>query len=171
MSKVNAGADSGVVEPSWAATSAVATASVPVETGASVTAAGVGPPVEGGPLDSDRRAMVRWEVLDVTQQAQVGEVVERTAPELILHLAAISRVLDAVRDPGQAYDVNTVGTVRLLTEVARLKHASACDPALTRPVDLPVQIGNNAKLRHATGWTPRHTREDIIDDLIHAATR
>lgn len=298
-----------------------------LDRGWSVTAAGVGPPVEGGPLDSDRRAMVRWEVLDVTQQAQVGEVVERTAPELILHLAAISRVLDAVRDPGQAYDVNTVGTVRLLTEVARLKHASACDPAvlvvgsaeqygrheasempldetaaqrpltlyaasktaqevaalqahrsdglrvvctrsfnhsgpgqpaefllpalvararalpqsggrlaigngdtvrdflhvadvveaylallelgaagetynvcsgegasvralaelvlqrvgasaeissdpaLTRPVDVPVQIGNNAKLRHATGWTPRHTREDIIDDLIHAATR
>jgi GDP-D-mannose dehydratase len=45
------------------------------------------------------------------------------------------------------------------------------DPALTRPVDVPVQIGSNAKLRHATGWTPRRTREDIIDDLIHAATR
>ena len=45
------------------------------------------------------------------------------------------------------------------------------DPALSRPVDVPVQIGSNAKLRRATGWTPRHTREDIIDDLIHAATR
>jgi GDP-4-dehydro-6-deoxy-D-mannose reductase len=45
------------------------------------------------------------------------------------------------------------------------------DPALSRPVDVPVQIGNNAKLRRATGWAPRHTREDIIDDLIHAATR
>jgi len=45
------------------------------------------------------------------------------------------------------------------------------DPALTRPVDVPVQIGNNAKLRRTTGWTPRRTREDIIDDLIHAATR
>jgi GDP-D-mannose dehydratase len=45
------------------------------------------------------------------------------------------------------------------------------DPALSRPVDVPVQIGSNAKLRRATGWAPRHTREDIIDDLIHAATR
>jgi GDP-4-dehydro-6-deoxy-D-mannose reductase len=45
------------------------------------------------------------------------------------------------------------------------------DPALTRPVDVPVQIGSNAKLRRTTGWTPRRTREDIIDDLIHAATR
>jgi len=30
---------------------------------------------------------------------------------------------------------------------------------------------SNAKLRRATGWTPRRTREDIIDDLINAATR
>jgi GDP-4-dehydro-6-deoxy-D-mannose reductase len=45
------------------------------------------------------------------------------------------------------------------------------DRALARPVDVPVQIGSNAKLRRATGWAPRHTREDIIDDLIHAATR
>src|SRR4029078_12457146 len=72
----------------------------------------------------------RWEALDVTSQEQVGEVVDRSAPDVILHLAAISRVLDAVRNPGQASDVNTVGTVRLLTEVARLRRTSACDPAV-----------------------------------------
>jgi GDP-4-dehydro-6-deoxy-D-mannose reductase len=38
-------------------------------------------------------------------------------------------------------------------------------------VDVPVQVGSNSKLRRATGWTPRRTRDDIIDDLIHAATR
>jgi nucleoside-diphosphate-sugar epimerase len=43
-------------------------------------------------------------------------------------------------------------------------------PALARPVDVPVQVGNNAKLRRATSWAPRLTRDDIIDDLIHAAT-
>ena len=45
------------------------------------------------------------------------------------------------------------------------------DPALTRPVDVPVLVGSNSKLRRATGWAPRRTRADIIDDLIHAATR
>jgi GDP-4-dehydro-6-deoxy-D-mannose reductase len=298
-----------------------------LDRGWSVTAAGLGSHADGGPIDPERRAMVRWETLDVTSQQQIGNVVDRAAPDVILHLAAISRVLDAVRDPGQAYDVNTVGAVRLLTEVARLRRASACDPAvlvvgsaeqyghhdasempldetaeqrpltlyaaskaaqevaalqahrsegvrvmcarsfshsgpgqpsqfllpslvaralalranegrlaigngdtvrdflhvadvveaylgllergqpgeaynvcsgdgvsvralaaavlqrvgvpaeistdpaLSRPVDVPVQIGSNAKLRRATGWAPRHTREDIIDDLIHAATR
>lgn len=298
-----------------------------LDRGWSVTAAGLGAPEDGGPLDGERRAAVQWAMLDVTQQAQVREVVERSAPDVILHLAAISHVLDAMRDPGRTYAVNTVGAVYLLTEVARLRHTGTCDPtilvvgsaeqygrhepsemplderasqrpltlyaasklsqeiaalqahrsdgvrvvctrsfshsgpgqpvqfllpalvsralalpesggtmamgngetvrdflhvadvveaylallelgragevynvssgdgisvralaesvlqrvgasaeissdpALSRPVDVPVLIGNSAKLRGDTGWAPRHTREDIIDDLIHAATR
>jgi len=298
-----------------------------LDRGWSVTAAGLGDVPDGGAADSARLAAVRWEELDVTDQEQVGAVVERATPDVILHLAAISHVPDAMRDPGQTYEVNTVGTVRLLTEVARLRregtsdpsvlvvgsseqygrheaaempleetaeqrpltlyaasksaqeiaalqahrsegirvlctrsfnhsgpgqpdsfllpslvsralalrstggrmsigngdivrdflHVSdvvdaylallelgvagevynvcsgeavsvrslaesvlqrvgvsaeiSTDPALSRLVDVPAQIGSNAKLRRATGWTPRHMREDIIDDLIHAATR
>ena len=298
-----------------------------LDRGWSVTAAGLGVATEGGPLDPARRAAVAWEDLDVTKQQQVGAVLERAAPDTILHLAAISHVPDAMRNPGRAYEVNTVGTVRLLAEVARLRRGGASDPsvlvvgsseqygrhdasdlpldetaeqrpltlyaaskaaqeiaalqahrseglrvmctrsfnhsgagqpdsfllpslivraralraaggqmrigngdvvrdflhvadvvdaylgllelgvagevynvcsgegitvralaesvlqrvgvsaeistdpALFRPVDVPAQIGSNAKLRRVTGWTPRHTRDDIIDDLIHAATR
>ena len=298
-----------------------------LDRGWSVTAAGLGATAEGGPLDPARRAAVQWEELDVTRQQQLCAVVDRAAPDAILHLAAISHVPDAMRNPGRAYEVNTVGTVRLLAEVARLRRAGASDPvvlvvgsseqygrhdasdlpldetaeqrpltlyaasktaqefaalqthrsegvrvlctrsfnhsgpgqpasfllpslvsralalrtsggrmrigngdvvrdflhvsdvveaylallelgaagevfnvcsgegvtvralaesvlqrvgvsaeistdpALFRPIDVPAQIGSNAKLRRASGWTPRHTREDIIDDLIHAATR
>ena len=298
-----------------------------VDRGWAVTAAGLGAPADGGPLDAERRAAVRWAALDVVQREQVREVVEGAAPDVILHLAAISHVLDAKREPERAYEVNVIGLVHLVTEVARMRHAGTCDPtilvvgsaeqygrhepgempldegapqrpltlyaaskaaqeiaalqahraegvrvvctrsfshsgpgqptqfllpalvaralalpksggtlamgngqsvrdflhvsdvveaylallelgsagevynvssgegisvralaesvlqrvgasaeissdpALSRPVDVPVQIGDNAKLRGATGWAPRHTREDIIDDLIHAATR
>jgi GDP-4-dehydro-6-deoxy-D-mannose reductase len=45
------------------------------------------------------------------------------------------------------------------------------DPALVRGVDVPVLVGSPAKLVRATGWRPTRTRADIIDDLIHAATR
>jgi GDP-4-dehydro-6-deoxy-D-mannose reductase len=45
------------------------------------------------------------------------------------------------------------------------------DPALARPIDVPVLVGDNSKLRRATGWAPRRTRDDIINDLIHAPTR
>lgn len=43
------------------------------------------------------------------------------------------------------------------------------DATLLRPIDTPILVGDNAKLRAATGWTPRRTIDDIIDDLIHAA--
>lgn len=292
-----------------------------------MTAAGIGEPSRAGLLDDRQQAHVHWMPMDVTRQEEVAAAVDQAAPEAVLHLAAISHVPAATRDPGLAYEVNVVGTVRLLAEVERMRRAGRGDPvvlvvgsaeqygrhdlaemplsedaaqrpltlyaaskaaqevaslqavrseglrvvctrsfshsgvghgkefllpgmveralklpssggrltigneetvrdflhvsdvvdaylsliesgvsgeaynvcsgeglsvralaqlvlqrvgvsadissdaALARPVDVPVQIGSNAKLRRATGWAPRHTREDIIDDLIHAATR
>jgi GDP-4-dehydro-6-deoxy-D-mannose reductase len=45
------------------------------------------------------------------------------------------------------------------------------DPALMRDVDTPILVGNNSKLRSATGWAPERGIDDIIDDLLHAAPR
>jgi GDP-4-dehydro-6-deoxy-D-mannose reductase len=45
------------------------------------------------------------------------------------------------------------------------------DPALVRPVEVPILVGDNSKLRAATGWTPVRTVDSIIEDLINAATR
>jgi GDP-4-dehydro-6-deoxy-D-mannose reductase len=78
---------------------------------------------------------------------------------------------------GDAYNVSSgVGTsVRdLAAAVLQRVGISAeisTDAALARPVDVSVLVGSNSKLRRATGWAPRRTRDDIIDDLIHAATR
>lgn len=44
------------------------------------------------------------------------------------------------------------------------------DPALTRPVDVPALVGDPTRLREETGWVPRYTLDDCIDDLINAAT-
>ncbi|HEX7977647.1 MAG TPA: GDP-mannose 4,6-dehydratase [Gemmatimonadaceae bacterium] len=295
--------------------------------GWSVTAAGIGHGAEPVILSDDERQAVDWVTMDVTESEQIAAAIERAAPDVVLHLAAISYVPDAKRNPARAFEVNAVGTVRLLAQLAEQRrdqrvdplvlvvgsseqygrheldemplderaeqrpltlyasskaaqevaalqafrgeglrvictrsfnHSGAgqaqsfvlpglvtralavarhggtltlgngdtvrdflhvddvvaaylslvergtpgevynvcsgdgvsiqalaesvlqrigvpadisSDPALTRPVDVPVQIGNNAKLRRATGWTPRRTREDIIDDLIHASTR
>jgi len=295
--------------------------------GWTVTAAGISHGAESTILSDDERRAVDWVTMDVTDGEQIAAAVERAAPDFVLHLAAISHVPDAKRNPARAFEVNAVGTVRLLAqlierrregrgdpvvvvvgsseqygrhdrdempldeqaeqrpltlyasskaaqEMAALQafrgeglrvvctrsfnHSGAgqassfvlpglvtrglavardggpltlgngdtvrdflhvddvvnaylsladrgtpgevynvcsgegvsiralaesvlqrigvpaditSDPALTRPVDVPDQIGSNAKLRRATGWTPRRTREDIIDDLIHAATR
>jgi GDP-4-dehydro-6-deoxy-D-mannose reductase len=44
------------------------------------------------------------------------------------------------------------------------------DPALVRPVDVPMLVGDSRKLQHATGWRVTRSLDDIIDDLLHAAT-
>jgi GDP-4-dehydro-6-deoxy-D-mannose reductase len=79
--------------------------------------------------------------------------------------------------PGEAYNVcSGVGhSVRELAGAvlrrAGVEAALVEDPALVRPVDVPALVGSAAKLRAATGWEPRRTLDDCIDDLIHAATR
>ena len=298
-----------------------------LERGWSVTAAGVGPADKSIVLTDDERARVAWKRMDITSQSEVEEVVDFARPDMVLHLAGISHVLDALSKPGYAYEVNTVGAVRLLAEVRKHRTAGTADPmvlvvgsaeqygrhelnemplhegleqrpltlyaaskmaqeiaalqayrsegvkvictrsfnhsgighsshfllpglverakalpktggslvignadtvrdflhvsdvadaylsllergvvgeaynvssgegvtvrqlatsvlqhlgidaeittdpALMRRVDVPVLVGSNSKLRHATGWAPRRTRDDIIEDLIHAATR
>jgi GDP-4-dehydro-6-deoxy-D-mannose reductase len=292
-----------------------------------VTAASIGDPARAGVLDDEQRARIEWLSMDVTRQQEVADAIDRSLPDVVLHLAAISHVPDALRHPGHAFEVNAVGTVRLLTEIRRHRDARTADPvvvvvgsaeqygrhdagdmpldeeaaqrpltlyasskvaqevaalqafrseglrvvctrsfshsgvghgshfllpslvtralavpkrggtltigngdtvrdflhvsdvvdaylalidhgtmgeaynvcsgegvsvqelanavlrragataslvtdaALARPVDVPVQVGSNRKLRRATGWSPRRSRDDIIDDLIHAATR
>jgi GDP-4-dehydro-6-deoxy-D-mannose reductase len=292
----------------------------------SVTAAGLGA-LPSTVLSDEERSRVTFKRMDITSQREVADAVDCARPDVVLHLAGISHVMDALSNPGYAYEVNTVGTVRLLAEVRKHRAAgtgdpvvlvvgsaeqygrhelnemplhedveqrpltlyaasklaqevaalqafrsdglrvvctrsfnhsgvghgtqfllpglvarartlpksggtlvignadtvrdflhvsdvvdaylSLCergavgeaynvssgegatvrgvatavlqrlgitaeiktDPALTRPVDVPVLVGSNSKLHRATGWAPRRTRDDIIDELIHAATR
>jgi len=77
--------------------------------------------------------------------------------------------------PGEVYNVCS-GTGVTVETLAREVCARAgveaelvSDPALRRAVDVPWLVGDNAKLRSATGWTPRRSRSDIIDDLLNAA--
>jgi GDP-4-dehydro-6-deoxy-D-mannose reductase len=295
--------------------------------GWSITAAGIGKAPSAGVLTADDVARIEWTETDVTRQHDVAAAVGLAAADLVLHLAGVSHVLDAMASPAYAYEVNAVGTVRLLAELSRQRRAGGPDPVvvivgsaeqygrheladmplnedaeqrpltlyaaskvaqevaalqafrseglrvvctrsfnhsgvghgpnfllpsivsramqlppaggrlsigngdtvrdylhvedvvdayillleqgvageaynvcsgegtsvralanavlarlgitadvgsdaeLARSVDVPVLVGSNSKLRRATGWAPQHTRNDIIDDLIHAATR
>ena len=78
--------------------------------------------------------------------------------------------------PGEVYNVCSGAgtTVRELGERvlsrANVTAEVASDTSLLRPIDVPVLIGDNRKLRSATGWMPERSIDDIIDDLIHAAS-
>lgn len=96
-----------------------------------------------------------------------------------LHVSDVARayiLLAAHGTPGEVYNVAS-GTGRRVDDLAaRVLHAAGVDadvttdPALTRAVEVPALVGDGAKLRHATGWAPAKTLDDIIEDLIHAAT-
>lgn len=78
---------------------------------------------------------------------------------------------------GEVYNVCS-GTGIRVREIAErvLKHSGvtadiSSDTALLRSIDVPILVGDNSKLRAATGWKPTRSLDDIIDELIHAAPR
>jgi GDP-4-dehydro-6-deoxy-D-mannose reductase len=113
---------------------------------------GVGGVLQIGNGDTTRDFLHVRDVVDaylsLVDRGAVGETYNVSSGEGTTVRGLASRVLDRV---GKTAEIRT-------------------DPALSRPVDVPVQVGDNGKLRRATGWAPRLTRDDIIDDLIHAAT-
>ena len=42
------------------------------------------------------------------------------------------------------------------------------DPALYRPAEVDVLLGNPQKARHALGWTPRISLEAMITEMVDA---
>jgi len=78
--------------------------------------------------------------------------------------------------PGEVYNVcsgDGVSVEALARDVcarAGIAAEFASDPALRRAVDVPWLVGDHTKLRSTTGWTPRRSRFDIIDDLLNAAS-
>ena len=97
-----------------------------------------------------------------------------------LHVTDVAAAYLALAERGEAGEVYNVCsgegvavgelTVAVLQRVG-VRADITTDPSLVRPVDLPALVGSPEKLRRATGWSPRRTRADIIDDLIHAQAR
>ena len=104
--------------------------------------------------------------------AVTDRIIERSRESRAAYLALIEQ-----GRAGEAYNVSSgQGTsVRELAALVLQRLGTTADistdPALARPVDVPVLVGNNAKVSRETGWTPQRTTADIIDDLIHASTR
>lgn len=75
---------------------------------------------------------------------------------------------------GQAYnvcsgvDVSVEDLAHRLLLIAGAELKLEVDPALMRPVDVPVMVGDNARLRTATGWAPSYTLDDTLRDVIAA---
>jgi GDP-4-dehydro-6-deoxy-D-mannose reductase len=87
------------------------------------------------------------------------------------------RLLVEYGTPGDVYNLCTgqdlaIQTLAdLLVGLARRPIELVTDPALLRPIDLPVLRGDASKLRAATGWEPtisiEQTVADLLDDMRH----
>ena len=79
--------------------------------------------------------------------------------------------------PGEVYNICSGTGITVQDLAARVLKRSRSDASivseasLQRPIDVPILVGDNTKLRGATGWTVTRSVDDIIDDLLHAAPR
>lgn len=92
-----------------------------------------------------------------------------------LHVADVTAAYIALAARGRAGEIYNVSSgvgvsvkelaVQVLAATG-VKAPLATDPALVRPVDVPALVGDNARLRDATGWAPTRTLRTLIDDLV-----
>jgi len=55
-----------------------------------------------------------------------------------------------------------------LMDIVGYRVIPEADPELVRPADIPYLVGDAAKLRAATGWSPRVPLEDALAEVVHA---
>jgi len=79
--------------------------------------------------------------------------------------------------PGEVYNVCSGRSVSMRQVLDTLLAASEAevvtetDPALVRPVEVPVQQGSYAKLESATGWRPELAIDRTLGDVLDDARR
>jgi len=84
------------------------------------------------------------------------------------------RLLASGGTPGEVYNVCS-GSHRSIAELAEMLldltgHSVELvpDPALARPAEVPVLVGDASKIRAACGWRPEIALEDTLADLVAA---
>ncbi len=82
------------------------------------------------------------------------------------------RMLAGAGEAGQVYnvcsgiDVSVEAVVRRLLEIAEADLRLVVDPALFRPVDVPVLRGDAGRLRVCTGWQPEIPLDDTLAAVL-----
>lgn len=102
---------------------------------------------------------------------RVGNLAPRRA---FLHVHDLVAALEALADKGEAGEAYNISGEQVVACSALLPmferaagHAipTHTDEKLLRPTDEPVIAGDNTKIRAQTGWSPRHSVEDIVRDV------
>jgi GDP-4-dehydro-6-deoxy-D-mannose reductase len=110
--------------------------------------------------------------LEGIEEVPVGNLAPRRDFTDVRDVVRAYRLLALRGTPGEAYNVcrgEDIAVRDLAVRLVGLAHKPmklVPDPALQRPVDIPVLRGDPTKLRAATGWTPEIPLEDTLADLL-----
>jgi len=109
-----------------------------------------------------------------TKQVPVGNLAARRDLTDVRDVVRAYRLLVEEATPGEVYnvcsgrDVSIEEVARRLLELADVDLELVVDPALARPVDVPVLRGDPGKLHAATGWEPEiDLQKTLLDVLEH----
>lgn len=113
-----------------------------------------------------------FESLRVSDRIQLGNV----SPERdYIHTSDIASAILAVSQRSTGCEVYNVGSgsahavsdiVRILGEKLLRSLRIEVDPKRLRSVDRPLLLADITKISTRTGWAPRHTLDDTLDELI-----
>lgn len=105
-------------------------------------------------------------------EVPVGNLAPRRDLTDVRDVVRAYRLLAEHGEAGEAYNVCSQRTVSIAEVAERLVALAKCelavveDPALVRPVDVPVLAGSADKLRRLTGWQPEIALEATLADVL-----
>lgn len=132
-----------------------------------------------GPRQGDRCSIQTFcrqmALIEAGRQEPVMLVGNLEASRDFTHTRDVARALWLLLDrgaPGTVYNLcsgraTRIGDiVQMVVERGRAPVTVQVDPARLRPSDEPILMGDNTRLREATGWEPRIGMEQIVEELL-----
>jgi GDP-4-dehydro-6-deoxy-D-mannose reductase len=107
-----------------------------------------------------------------SEEVPIGNMTPRRDVTDVRDVVRAYRLLIEHGEPGETYNVCSGRAVSVqeiaerLLGMARRPMRLTSDPDLQRPVDIPVLIGDNTKLRETTGWAPTIPLETTLADVL-----
>lgn len=135
----------------------------------------IGPGQAGRFVVSDIAARIAEAVRSgSTEPVRVGNLSARRDFTDVRDVVRAYRLLVTDGVVGEAYnvcsgvDVSVQDLAHRLLRLAGVELALGEDPALMRPVDVPVFVGDNRRVRSATGWQPQIALDETLSDVLNA---
>ena len=133
--------------------------------GWSVTSAGLSTSPQPALLAQAERDRVTWCRVDIRSAPDIEDTLGRCSPDAVFHLAGVSYVPEAQQSPAETYEVNVLGTVRLLAAVVRERRERRVDPVVL-VVGSGMQYG-----RHSADELPLAETAEQRPQDVYAASK